>query len=179
MPFRGRDCTFGQEQGDRSGGEQGGLHCILTSLAAGRQQRPADGGRRLRSIRRGRFPPSLLRTAGDALRHRPPPPRHRGEGKLCSRAGFLYASRNHRLFLSVSPEGLVTHGLRRRVRAPEEDALPQEGTAPGNIPAEPKRSAPLPSGKGTSENENILVDCFSKRCKTVNIYMEIWVLNNC
>lgn len=34
-------------------------------------------------------------------------------------------------------------------------------------------------GEGTSENKNILVDCFSKCCKTVNIYMEIWVLNNC
>lgn len=34
-------------------------------------------------------------------------------------------------------------------------------------------------GKGTSENKNILADCFSKCCKTINIYMEIWVLNNC
>lgn len=128
---------------------------------------------------KGTFPTILTAHRWRRAPPSPPPPRHGGKGQLCSRAGFLYASRNHRLFLSVSPEGLATRGQRRRVRAPEEDALPQEGTAPVNIPAEPKRSAPLPSGKGTSENENILVDCFSKRCKTVNIYMEIWVLNNC
>lgn len=33
--------------------------------------------------------------------------------------------------------------------------------------------------KGANKNENSLVDCFSERCKIVNIYMEIWVLNNC
>lgn len=49
------------------------------------------------------------------------------------------------------------------------------GERPGT--AEEKRASA--SGKGASKNKNILVDCFAKCCKTVNIYMEIWVLNNC
>lgn len=60
--------------------------------------------------------------------------------------------------------------------------VPCEGTArrSGECPRTAGAERASAFGEGASENENILVDRrFSKCCKTVNIYMEIWVLNNC
>lgn len=101
------------------------------------------------------------------------------QGELCSRAGFLYTSRNLRPFLCISPEGLVTQGLWCNVQTPKEDALSLQGDGSGEGPgtAEVERASAF--RKGANKNKNNLIDCFSECCKIVNIYMEIWVLNNC
>lgn len=73
----------------------------------------------------------------------------------------------------------MTQGLWCNVQTPKEDALSLQGDGSGEGPgtAEVERASAF--RKGANKNKNNLIDCFSERCKIVNIYMEIWVLNNC
>lgn len=101
------------------------------------------------------------------------------QGEVCSRAGFLYTSRNLRPFLCISPGG--TGDTRLVVqRLDSQGGCPSlQGDSSGEGPGTAKVERASAFGKGANENKNNLVDCFSKCCKIVNIYMEIWVLNNC
>lgn len=177
VSFWGWDCTFGQKQEDWSGGKRTDDYTkkLLLLHLAGRnvlQMKKCNSAVSERDISHCPYCVPLVthsdvaqllgtKTRGGLLKSRVP--LHTQEPQTIS----LYQS------WGAGDTRLVVQRPDSQGGCP---SLQGDSSGEGAGTAKVERASAF--GKGANENKNNLVDCFSKRCKIVNIYMEIWVLNN-